>query len=113
MPVYYFSGYPAYLKAAAAEIGCPEAADPARRIAALAAVANLCSQASVASLADVPAILSKAGEACNHLRVAHRAAELMLIDVQNGRGISPATANTPPNSPPEPQRRPKASRPSA
>ena len=39
-----FPGYPPFLEAAAAELGIPVAADPARRVSTLTALANLCAK---------------------------------------------------------------------
>jgi hypothetical protein len=75
-----FPGFPAYLEAAAAEVGHPEAARPARRISTLAAMANLCAQAALADEVHAAGILAKASEFRDQLLVAHRAAELMLAD---------------------------------
>lgn len=80
-----FPGYPPYLEAAAAALGCPEAADPARRVSTLAALANLCAQAAVAEDRAVPIILAKAEEFRDQLRVAARAAELMLDSIREAR----------------------------
>jgi hypothetical protein len=90
-----FPGFPAFLARAAAEIGRPEAADPARRITTLAAVANLCAQAADAELAHVPAILAKATEFCDQLQAAWRAAELMIADLRAGRGLDPRPEEQP------------------
>ena len=62
MSSYVFPGYPAFLEAAAAEIGHPEAAGPTRRIVTLTALANLCAQASRGEQAHVAGILAKAAE---------------------------------------------------
>ena len=95
MPRYQFRGHPAFLDAAAAEIGRPEAAGPARRDATLAAIAALCGQAADAEDRHVAAILDRARELSDQLRIAHRASELMTAEVRDGRS---ATMN-PPESP--------------
>jgi hypothetical protein len=77
-----FPGYPSYLDTAAADLGRPEAARPARSIATLSALANLCAQASAASPAAVAGILAKADEFRDQLHVAYRAAELMLDELR-------------------------------
>jgi hypothetical protein len=59
---YHFPGFPAFLEAAAAEEGRPEAAGPSRRNATLAAVATLCGQAAEADGPHVASILAKAEE---------------------------------------------------
>lgn len=90
MPRYHFPGYPAFLDAAAAGIGRPEAAGPARRNATLAAVATLCAQAAEAEGRHVAGILAKAEEMAEQLRVAHLASELMIADVRAGRIAAPS-----------------------
>ncbi len=85
MSSYVFPGYPAFLESAAAELGYPESAGPARRIAALTALANLCAQAAHGDPAHVEGILAKAAGFRDQLATALRAAELMLIDVEAGR----------------------------
>ena len=113
MPRHHFPGFPAFLDAAAEQIGRPEAAGPARRIEALAALANLCAQAAEADEAHVEGILVKAAEFRDHLHAAHRAAELMLADVQAGRvPAQPASPPGPPRTAPDPGRRTKAATPS-
>ena len=49
---YIFPGFPAFLEAAAKQLGHREAVSPARRISILTAVAKLCAQASIADLTD-------------------------------------------------------------
>lgn len=85
---YHFSGFPAFLDAAAAEIGRPEAAGPARRNATLAAVSTLCAQAAEAERHHVAGILAKAQEIGDQLEVAHRASQLMLSALRAGCGSS-------------------------
>ena len=92
MSSYIFPGYPAFLEAAAAELGHPESADPARRIAPLTALANLCAQASHGDPAHVAGILAKAVEFRDQLATALRAAELMLASVEAGRAPTPRPA---------------------
>jgi hypothetical protein len=82
---YVFPGYPAFLESAAAELGHPESAGPARRIAPLTALANLCAQAAHGDPAHVEAILAKAAGFRDQLATALRAAELMLTDVECGQ----------------------------
>ncbi len=89
MSSYVFPGYPAFLDAAAAELGRPETAGPARRIATLTALANLCAQAAHGDRAHVEGILAKAAEFRDQLATALRAAELMLADVEAGRRPTP------------------------
>ena len=108
MPRHHFPGYPAFLDAAAEQVGRPEAAGPARRIGALAALANLCAQAAEADEAHVEGILARAAEFRDQLHVAHRAAELILADVRAGRG---ASRPEPPRPAPDPGRRTKATTP--
>jgi hypothetical protein len=67
-------------------VGRPEAEVPARRIASLSALANLCAQASVADVAHAPAIMAKAAEFRDQLHVAYEAAELMLLEVHQALG---------------------------
>lgn len=96
MPRYSFPGFPKFLEAAAVELGRPEALAAARRINALAAVANLCAQAANAEDAHVVEILVNAAEYAEPLRVALRAADLMLAEVAAERGLGPSA--------PEPQK---------
>ena len=112
MPRHHFPGYPPFLDAAAEQIGHPEAARPARRIEALAALANLCAQAAEADEPHVEGILVKAAEFRDQLHAAHRAAELMIADVQAGRGPArPAPQPERPKPTPDPGRRMKATHP--
>lgn len=83
-----FPGYTAYLDLAAAEIGHPEAAIPARRVSTLASMANLCAQAVAARPEHVPGILAKAEEFRDQLQAAWRASELMLADVRADRELT-------------------------
>jgi len=83
-----FPGFPAFLEAAARQIGHPEAAGPARRIETLSALANLCAQAAHADGAHVEGILAKAREFRDQLHAAHRAADLMLADLDSERGTA-------------------------
>lgn len=89
-----FPGYPLYLESAAQALGHPEAAGPARRVSTLAALANLCAQASIADSTAVPAILAKAEEFRDQLRIAAHAAELMLASVRRTRAEA-ADSSTP------------------
>jgi hypothetical protein len=94
---YTFPGYPSFLEAAAQQIGRPGTEGPARRIATLSDLANLCAQASVADPAHVPAIMAKAGEFRDQLHAAYTAAELMIAEVDHAfRGSleSPAASPT-------------------
>jgi hypothetical protein len=91
-----FPGYPAFLEAAAAELNCPEAAGPARRVSTLTAMANLCAQAAVAETGAVAGILAKAEEFRDQLRVATRAAELMLASVRITRRTQSLASQTEP-----------------
>lgn len=90
MPRYQFPGYPAFLEAAAAEIGRPESAGPARTATTLAAMASLCAQAAEADAGHVAGILAEAEALGDQLRAAQRASELMLAHVRSGR-IATAT----------------------
>jgi len=100
---YVFPGYPVFLEAAANEIGRPESAALARRIAPLAALANLCAQAALGDPAHAEGILAKAAEFRDQLAIALRAAELMLADVEAGRARSrPAAQVRPEPKPAEP-----------
>lgn len=84
-----FRGYPEYLEVAAVELGLPETVAAARRIAALAALANLCAQAIHAEPTQVDGILAQAERFRDQLRAAARAAELILGDVRGLLGLSP------------------------
>ena len=89
-----FPGFPDYLDAAAAALGHPEAAAPARRIVTLSALANLCAQASLADEGRAAIILARAEEFVVQLQVAARAAEMMLADLRPG--ATPTTGDDPP-----------------
>ncbi len=80
-----FPGYPVFLDTAAAALGHPEAAAPARRIVTLAALGNLCAQTADADEIQLGQILAKAEEFGWQLQAAARAAELMLADLQSRR----------------------------
>ena len=90
MPPYVFPGYPSFLQAAEEELGLPDSAEPARRISALGATANLCAQAAHAPFDHVAGILVKAAEFRDQLAVALRASERMIADVQAGRKPEPS-----------------------
>lgn len=94
MANYRFPGFPAFLEVAAEELDRPDAIGPARRIAPLAALASLCAQAAEADPAHVPAILAEAATFRDQLRVAARAAELILDDLHAGRAPAPTEAET-------------------
>jgi hypothetical protein len=82
---YSFPGYTAFLQEAARRIGHPEAEGPARKVATLAALGNLCAQAGDADPEHVPTIMAKAAEFRDQLHAAYQAAELMLEDVSQAR----------------------------
>lgn len=82
-----FPGFPAFLDAAAEQIGRPEAARPARGTSGLSALANLCAQAALADPPHVAGILAKAEEFRDQLHAAHLAADLMLADVRAAREV--------------------------
>jgi hypothetical protein len=88
VPTDRFPDTAAFVEAAAAELGRPEAAARARRLAALAAVGRLCGRAAGADAARSADLLATAASLCDGLRVAARAAELMRIDA----GATTATA---------------------
>ena len=88
MARYTFPGFFGFLKDAASQIGHPEAEGPARRMLALAALANLCAQAGQADSADVAGIMTKAEEFRDQLHAAYAAAELMLFEVNTALGLS-------------------------
>ena len=85
MPRYHCPGHPAFLDAAASEIGRAEAALAARRDATLAAVANLCAQAAEVDARHVAGILAEAEALADRLRVSLLAADMMLAHVRSGR----------------------------
>ncbi len=95
MPKYQFPGFPAFLDAAAEEIGHPEAAGPARREATLAAIATLCGQAADAEDRHVAGILEKAQELSAQLNATFRASELMVAAVRAGRAAAATLAESP------------------
>jgi len=82
-----FPGYPAFLESAARQIGRPEAEAPARRIATLSALANLCAQASLGGPEVAPAVLAKAAEFRDQLHAAALAADLMIAEVFDSLGL--------------------------
>lgn len=92
MSAYVFPGYTTFLKAAVGRIGCPEAEVPARRIATLSEMANLCAQAGTAHPEDAKRILMKAAEFRDQLHAAYEAAELMLSDVHSALGFEEQAA---------------------
>ena len=96
--VYAFPGFTTFLEAAARRIGHPEAEAPARRIATLSALANLCAQAGASSPDDAREILAKAAEFRDQLHAAYVAAELMLSDVSGALGMEEGVAGTDPDS---------------
>jgi hypothetical protein len=105
-----FSGFPVFLERAAKELGLGTSHARTTPPAALAAMANLCAQASTASPVHALAILKEAAAFRDRLLVAARAAELMLDEVEQASMRDPG---------PTPQRRhdegsgpPKPSRPS-
>ena len=95
---YTFPGFSAFLGAAAREIGRPEAEAPARRIATLSALANLCAQVAEAGPVHAPAVMAKAAEFRDQLHAAHRAADLMLEEVSRSLELT----NKPPKGAPPP-----------
>lgn len=106
MARHHFPGFPAFLDAAAEQIGRPEAARPARQVGGLSALANLCAQAAVADASHVDGILEKAAEFRDQLHAAYLAADLMLADVRAGRRTAdPETSIDRPKPPAEPTRR--------
>ncbi len=115
MRPYVFPGYPAFLESAEAELGLPGSAIPARRISAVAALANLCAQAALADPGHVAGILAKAADFRDQLATALRAAELMIADVEAGRTPEPEPEPEPapgPIAPPDPSAsRPHSARP--
>jgi hypothetical protein len=80
VPTDRFPDTAAFVAAAAAELGRPGAAAPARRMAALAAVGRLCGRAAGGDVSRPADLLSRAANLGDGLRVAARAAELMRID---------------------------------
>ena len=83
---YRFPGFYPFLHDAAIRIGCPDAEVPARRVATLSALANLCAQAGEADPEHAPMILAKAEEFRDQLHAAYEAAELMLVATRTGLG---------------------------
>lgn len=84
---YTFPGFFGFLKDAALQIGHPEAEGPARKVLALAALANLCAQAGEADSGNVEGIMAKAEEFRDQLHAAYAAAELILIEVNTALGL--------------------------
>ena len=98
MDRYTFPGYPAFLERAAEELGLAPATLGRSAPGPLSAMANLCAQASTAEQAHVAEILAAAGAFRDRLRVAARAAELMLAEVERVR--TAVAAEPPPTAPP-------------
>jgi hypothetical protein len=107
-----FSGFPAFLERAAKELGLDTSHARATPPTALAAMANLCAQASTASPAHAPAILKEAASFRDRLLVAARAAELMLDEVERASMLDAGTTPTPQPRHDEGTGRPRPSRPS-
>jgi hypothetical protein len=91
---YHFRGFPEFVEAAADRAGRPDLAGPARRVEALAALANLCSQAIEADPDRAACILVRAAEFREQLRIAFEAAEEMLS------AVAGACQTEPPDGPP-------------
>ena len=98
MTAYVFPGYPTFLQRAASQLGRPETAFSAGRVAALAALANLCSQATFANAPQAAEILARAATFRDHLHTAALAADLMLAEVEAGclPDATPIESATPP-----------------
>jgi hypothetical protein len=90
-----FPGYPAYLETAADRLECPASAGPAARISLVAALANLCAQATAATPAQLAAIRVPAYALYDQLRVATLAARLMLADLEAETGEETAASMIP------------------
>lgn len=88
-----FLGFPLYLDRAATELTHPEMSIPARRITPLAAIANLCAQASTADDASASCIFGKADELRHQLHVAALAADMMLDDTFVSKPLSQAPSD--------------------
>ncbi len=116
---FHFRGFPEFLEASALQAGRPDLAGPASRIEALAALSVLCSQAVEAPRAEAGAILQRAAEFRDQIRIAFDAADTMLSTIARERGVllssAPAVAPDPsPAGPPKrsrPMRRPTSSEP--
>ena len=112
---YIFPGYPAFLERAAEDLGlAPSGSSPGP----LAAMANLCAQASTAEAAHVAEILAEAASLRDRLLVATRAAGLMLAEVAEARSSDGGSPPPPRNveetvrqRPSRPSNRPSSHRP--
>lgn len=109
MDRYTFPGYPAFLERAAEDLGFVPALAGWASPGPLAAMANLCAQASTAEAAHVAEILAEAAALRDRLLVATRAAELMLADVARARSVDGGSA---PSHRAEETIRPRPARPS-
>ncbi len=89
MDRYTFPGYPAFLARAASDLGLAPPPSGGAPPGPLAAMANLCAQASTAEAAHVAEILAEALAFRDRLLVAARAAELMLAEVSRARSAEP------------------------
>jgi hypothetical protein len=105
---YTFPGYPAFLERAAEELGLAPSPAGGSSPGPLAALANLCAQASTAEAAHVAEILAEAATFRDRLLVAARAAGLMLAEVTQARS---ATEPEPPAPAPLPDRVAEPARP--
>ena len=105
MDRYTFPGYPAFLERAAEELGLVPSPARGSSPGPLAAMANLCAQASTAEAAHVDEILAEAATFRDRLLVAARAAGLMLSEVV--QASTAAATEPPPAAPPAPARSPR------
>jgi hypothetical protein len=107
-----FSGFPAFLRRAAEDLGLDPSHAEVAPPAALGAMANLCAQASTAAPGHATEILKEAVAFRDRLLVAARAAELMLGDVARPSSLAecPAPASQPLHG--EGPGRPRPARPS-
>jgi hypothetical protein len=87
-----FPGFPAFLEHAAKLLGFAPALVSGAPPAALAALSNLCAQASTAEPRHVPQILEEAASLRDRLIVAAKAAELMMDDVSLGEPRTEASS---------------------
>jgi hypothetical protein len=82
---YNFPGYPAFIEAAAIDLGLSANTYCARRDDAIALIASLCAQAADGESKCVEGILVEAERYVQQLRLGLRAAELMIANVRIGR----------------------------
>ncbi len=108
MDRYVFPGFPVFQVRAAERLGVAATVMDGKPLAAIASLANLCAQAALADSDHVATILAEATLYSDRLIVAAEAAQMMLDEVGDARGLPrpipargdiSATTSKPPLSP--------------